>query len=102
MATGVDVFYPHAGDTAPSRTQRLSLVYVNRVIRAAIDRDDVAAAFLEVVSLSAPATRLAGPLVLLAAARPRRVLPAGASATAPLTDVELDRARVGQSPAETD
>jgi len=93
MATGVDVFYPHAGDVSPSLAERLSLIYVNRVIRAAIDRDDVAAAFLEVVSLSAPPTRLASPSVLLAALRPHRGS-ARASAKPTLTDDELRRAFV--------
>jgi hypothetical protein len=44
-ATSIDVFYPHPDGTRPTAAHRFGLTYVNRVIRAAIDRPDIAGAF---------------------------------------------------------
>jgi len=101
LATSVDIFYPHAGKSVPSRTDRVSLRYVNRVIRAATRRQAAAAAFFDTVSLSSPPTRLMSPPVLLAALRPHRSLPAEMSAEPPLTDEEIRRAFNDRSPGDS-
>lgn len=98
MAVGVDVFYPHEGGAAPTSKDRLSLAYVNRVIRAAMERQDVAAGFYEVLTMNAPPTRLLTPRMLLAAARRRPPLPPESIAAAPLSEAE--RAAAG-SPSTT-
>jgi flavin-dependent dehydrogenase len=92
MATSVDLFYPDAAASPPSRADRARLQYMNRVIRAATTQDAVAEAFFDAISLSAPPTRLIAPRVLLAAARPRPDPSPEAAARAPLTGEELGRA----------
>jgi len=88
MAVGVDVFYPHEGGAAPTRKDRFGLAYVNRVIRAAMERQDVAAGFYEVLTMNAPSTHLLTPRMLLAAVRRRLPLPTESIAAAPLTGAE--------------
>lgn len=102
MATSIDIFYPHAGKSVPSRSDRISLRYVNRVIRAATRQQAIAAAFFDTVSLSSPPTRLTRPPVLLAALRPRRTLSAETLAEPPLTDEEIRRGFNDHSPGDTD
>ncbi|MEV8504547.1 FAD-dependent monooxygenase [Actinoplanes sp. NPDC051475] len=89
LATSVDIFYPHAGNIVPGRGDRARLAYVNRVIRAAMEKEHIAAAFFDAITLSTPPTRLASPRVLLGAARAPRVVPRDASTQPPITAAEL-------------
>jgi 2-polyprenyl-6-methoxyphenol hydroxylase-like FAD-dependent oxidoreductase len=99
LATSIDIFYPQASKTLPGRANRVSLRYVNRVIRAATQQETAAMAFFDTVSLSAAPTRLASPAVLLAALRPRRALSAELSAVPPLTEDEIHRAYADRPPS---
>lgn len=101
LATSVDIFYPQASKTLPGRADRVSLRYVNRVIRAATQQETAAKAFFDTISLSASPTRLVSPPVLLAALRPRH-LPVERSTASPLTEEEIRRAFNDRPPGDTD
>ncbi|MFF5449235.1 FAD-dependent monooxygenase [Streptomyces sp. NPDC012888] len=86
LATGQDVFYPGSVGKRPTLADRLTSRYVERLILTATGDFRVATALTDVITLSAPATALIQPGVLLRALRGPRLPPL---AGPPLTEREL-------------
>lgn len=64
LATGQDVFYPGAVGPSPGLAARVQRRYVERLMRSAEGRRALAAAVSDVLTLSAPLTRLFSPRVV--------------------------------------
>ncbi|MFJ8229849.1 FAD-dependent oxidoreductase [Streptomyces sp. NPDC094448] len=69
MATSQDILYPGAKGRRPGRSTTLVGAYADRVTRAATGRMSVTQAFLDVITLSEPATRWLDPDVVVATLR---------------------------------
>ncbi|MFE0173210.1 FAD-dependent monooxygenase [Streptomyces sp. NPDC059002] len=83
LATGEDLNYPATIGKSPPPTARLLRGYTQRMMRAATGNQAVLRALTEVMTLSAPMTRLARPEVLLGVARgPGRDAQQGSTITA--------------------
>ncbi|CAL9345957.1 FAD-dependent monooxygenase [Streptomyces sp. enrichment culture] len=89
LAVGQDMFYPGACDSPPTVMERLLARYVDRCVETAAGNPRALGALLDVMSLSAPPTRLFSPdmlrPMLLGPRRPRLD-------AAPLRDDERDSA----------
>ncbi|WP_327356892.1 NAD(P)/FAD-dependent oxidoreductase [Streptomyces sp. NBC_01304] len=95
MATGQDILYPGATGTQPKALDRVAQKYIDRLTLTATARPYATRALLDVMTLSAPATTLFRPTVVLTALRgPRR----SALAQPPLTVAE--RSLVASPPVE--
>ncbi|MGW4447463.1 NAD(P)/FAD-dependent oxidoreductase [Streptomyces sp. NPDC004682] len=68
LATGADVFYPHATPTGPTLRDRLLSPYLTRLLRTATGNGRVARRVTDVTSLQRGAETLLTPAMLLAAA----------------------------------
>ncbi|SBT88444.1 Dehydrogenase (flavoprotein) [Streptomyces sp. DI166] len=68
LAVGVDVFYPGATESGPTRAERLVAAYVDRLTYTATGNGRVARALTDVMSLEKGAQVLLTPSMLLAAA----------------------------------
>ncbi|MDQ8703787.1 pyridine nucleotide-disulfide oxidoreductase [Streptomyces sp. LHD-70] len=85
MAAGQDVLYPEATGPRPTFLERAGQRYIDRLTSTATSRPYAARSLLEVMTLSAPATGLFRPRLVLAALRG----PSQPALTAPpLTDEE--------------
>lgn len=99
LATGQDILYPGAIGKQPGAAARVLRRYVDRLMLTATGRPLITRALFDVMTLSAPATSLLRPEIVLAVLRgPQLPLLPGP----PLTDDELRIAKEPTSELETD